>query len=50
MALSMLHDNEGRRAGIDRRQFFYDHHIPERRGGKDRRNRHDRRLEPRTPE
>ena len=28
---------KNRRSGIDRRQFFYDIHIPERRSGKDRR-------------
>jgi hypothetical protein len=50
MALPILHDNGGRRAGIDRRQFFYDHHIPERRSGEDRRNGRDRRLEVRMQE
>ena len=35
-------DNEGRRSGIERRQFRYTQHIPEQRSGK------DRRLKPRT--
>jgi hypothetical protein len=33
-----LIDTEGRRQKIDRRQFSYLTHIPERRSGKDRRN------------
>ena len=44
----LLPDNGGRRLGIDRRQFSYYKHIPERRSGKDRRSGNDRRLEPRT--
>ena len=43
-----LLDNGGRRLGVDRRQFPYDFHIPERRSGKERRNGLDRRLKPRT--
>lgn len=43
-------DNGGRRLGIDRRQFSYAEHIPERRSGKDRRNGLDRRQKPRTPD
>ena len=43
-----LTDNGGRRSGIERRQFSYDFHIPERRSGKDRRSGLDRRLTPRT--
>ncbi len=37
------------RSGIDRRQFTYSYHIPERRSGKDRRRGIDRRggLNPR---
>ncbi len=31
------------RSGIDRRQFTYSYHIPERRSGKDRRRGFDRR-------
>lgn len=50
MALLILHDNGGRRSGIDRRQFSYNHHAPERRSGEDRRARADRRLELRMPE
>ena len=38
-----LRDNGGRRSGIDRRQFSYSAHIPERRCGQDRRSRKDRR-------
>ncbi len=41
-------DNGGRRSGIDRRQFSYAIHIPERRSEADRRNGLDRRLEART--
>ena len=44
----ILHDNGGRRSGIDRRQFSYDFHIPERRSGKDRRSDKDRRRKQRT--
>jgi len=40
-------DNGGRRLGIDRRQFSYTMHIPERRSGKERRSGLDRRLKPR---
>ena len=36
-------DNGGRRAGVERRQFHYNLHIPERRYGQDRRNGKDRR-------
>ncbi len=36
-------DNGGRRSGIDRRQFSYTAHIPERRCGEDRRSSEDRR-------
>ena len=32
-----LHDNGGRRSGIERRRFSYFFHIPERRSGIDRR-------------
>jgi len=39
-----LTDNNDRRLGIDRRQFSYYEHIPERRSGKERRNGNDRRL------
>ena len=42
----VLPDNGGRRLGIDRRQFSYTAHIPERRSGKERRSGFDRRLEP----
>jgi len=40
-------DNGGRRLGIDRRQFSYTMHIPERRSGKERRSGFDRRIKPR---
>jgi hypothetical protein len=46
----ILPDNGGRRLGIDRRQFSYYAHIPERRSVKDRRSENDRRLKPRTSE
>jgi hypothetical protein len=36
-------DNGGERSGIERRQFSYTSHIPERRTGKDRRSSNDRR-------
>jgi hypothetical protein len=48
VALPILPDNGGRRLGVDRRQFSYDFHIPERRSGKERRSGFDRRLKPRT--
>ena len=41
----ILIDNCGRREGLDRRHFSYSIHIPERRSGRDRRNRKDRRSE-----
>jgi len=41
-------DNGGRRSGLDRRQFSYSDHIPERRSGEERRNGgDDRRQVPR---
>ena len=43
-----LIDNGGRRLGVERRQFSYLIHIPERRSGKQRRSGLDRRLKPRT--
>ena len=50
MNAHQLSDNGGRRLGIDRRQFLYNGHLPERRSGKDRRSGLDRRLETRMPE
>jgi len=44
----MLPDNGGRRLGIERREFSYDQHIPERRTGEDRRSRKDRRRKSRV--
>ena len=38
-----LQDNGGRRLNIDRRQFSYTNHIPDRRSSKDRRSSMDRR-------
>jgi hypothetical protein len=38
-----LRDNGGRRSGIDRRQFSYSDHIPERRSSQERRSGLDRR-------
>ena len=46
----ILHDNGGRRVGIERREFSYYEYFPERRSGKDRRSGNDRRLKPRTSE
>ena len=46
----ILHDNGGRRVGIERREFSYNEYFPERRSGKDRRSGNDRRLKPRTSE
>jgi len=43
-----LPDNGGRRSGIERREFSYYAHIPERRFGKERRSGLDRRPKPRT--
>jgi hypothetical protein len=40
-------DNGGRRSGGDRRNYSYTIHIPERRGGQDRRCGEDRRKTPR---
>ena len=47
MRSDLLADNGGRRCGTDRRQFSYAIHIPERRSGKDRRKRTDRRRDSR---
>lgn len=38
-----IHDIGGRRLGIERRQTYYDVHVPERRIGRDRRSGIDRR-------
>ncbi|MDX2492799.1 hypothetical protein [Desulfosarcina sp.] len=43
MKTTAIHDNGGRRSGVDRRQFTYAVHIPERRSGEDRRTSWDRR-------
>ncbi|MHA2407415.1 MAG: hypothetical protein ACXACA_03480 [Candidatus Ranarchaeia archaeon] len=40
-----LNDKGGRRSGIDRRQFSYELHIPERRSGRNRRSGKDRRKD-----
>ena len=40
----LLTDNGGRRLGVDRRQFSYTNHIPDRRRGHDRRTGLDRRV------
>jgi DNA-binding XRE family transcriptional regulator len=40
--------NREKRSGLDRRQFSYDTHIPERRSEKDRRNELDGKLKSRT--
>jgi len=44
---NVLSDKGGRRTGIDRRQFSYALHIPERRSGKERRSGRDRRVKQR---
>jgi hypothetical protein len=41
--IQILPDNGGRRSGVDRREFSYTSHIPERRSGKERRSGSDRR-------
>ena len=43
MQQKFIHDNGGRRSGVDRRQFSYSGHIPERRSGLERRSGRDRR-------
>jgi hypothetical protein len=40
----IINDNGGRRSGIDRREFSYLEHIPERRSVRDRRSGIDRRI------
>jgi hypothetical protein len=40
----VIKDNEESRIGIERRQFSYTAHIPERRSGNDRRKRFERRT------
>ncbi len=37
-------DNGGRRTGLDRREFSYTNHLPERRLESDRRSGNDRRI------
>lgn len=39
----LLSDHGGRRSGVERRQFSYISHLPERRSGQDRRSGKDRR-------
>ena len=46
--ITVLKDNGGRRLGIDRRQYSYAAHIPERRDGQERRSGVDRRKSTRT--
>lgn len=45
-----IRDKGGKRLGLDRRQYSYDKHIPERRSGKDRRSGLDRRQKSRISE
>ena len=47
---NFLRDSGGVRLGLERRQFSYDKHIPERRSVNDRRSGLDRRLKPRESE
>ena len=44
---SFIKDNGDKRLGLDRRQYSYDKHIPERRSNQERRSKLDRRLKPR---
>jgi hypothetical protein len=46
-AAAVLHDNGGRRWGVERRRFSYTSCIPERRSGQERRSGKDRRQFPR---
>ena len=48
--LTELTENKERRSGVERRQFSYYAHIPERRSGKERRNGLDRRLKVKASE
>ena len=41
--ITLKYDSGGRRLGIDRRQYSYAAHLPERRAGEDRRTGEDRR-------
>lgn len=41
--ISRVHDNGGRRSGIEKRTILYFAHIPEQRKGQDRRSGVDRR-------
>ena len=43
-------DNREKRSGLDRRQYSYDKHIPERRSDQNRRSQLDKRLKPRKSE
>ena len=47
---SFIRDNGCERLELNRRQFSYDRHIPERRSAKDRRSKFDIRLKPRKSE
>ena len=42
--LNLLVDKGGRRLSVDRRQFSYTVHVPDRRYKSDRRSEHDRRF------
>jgi hypothetical protein len=48
MMEQIVSDNGGRRSGIERRQFSYNGHIPERRSDKERRSGNDRRIKSRA--
>jgi len=50
VSASVAKDNGDKRAGIDRRQFSYYKHIPERRSGKNRRSGFHRKLRTRISE
>ena len=48
LVASFITDNGGKRLGLDRREFSYDEHSPERRSDKDRRSGLNRRQKPRV--
>ena len=47
---SFIRNNGGKRLGLERREYSYDKHIPERRSGNDRRSELDRRQKSRKSE
>lgn len=47
MSVNITKDNGGRRSQVNRRNFSYTLHFPQRRSGRDRRSGLDRRKKPR---